>query len=90
MNEVFATHEELVEGALVAAAEIASKSPLAMWGTKEMLLHARDHTVADGLTHIATWQTGMFQPGDMAEAFAARAEGRDPDFPDLLPRPEQF
>jgi enoyl-CoA hydratase len=90
VNEVFATHEELVEGALAAAAEIASKSPLAMWGTKEMLLHARDHTVADGLTHIATWQTGMFQPGDMAEAFAARAEDRDPEFPDLLPRPEQF
>jgi enoyl-CoA hydratase len=90
VNEVFATHEELVAGALAAAAEIASKSPLAMWGTKEMLLHSRDHTVADGLTHIATWQTGMFQPGDMAEAFAARAEDRDPDFPDLLPRPQQF
>ena len=83
VNEVFATHDELVEGVLAIAREIASKSPLAVWGSKEMLLYARDHTVADSLDHIATWQTGMFQPGDMAETFAAKAEGRDPEFDDL-------
>jgi enoyl-CoA hydratase len=90
VNEVFATHDELVEGVLAIAREIASKSPLAVWGSKEMLLYARDHTVADSLDHIATWQTGMFQPGDMLEAFTAKGEGRDADYPDLLPRPERF
>jgi len=90
VNEVFATHDEMVEGVLAIAREIASKSPLAVWGSKEMLLYARDHTVADSLDHIATWQTGMFQPGDMLEAFTAKGEGRDADYPDLLPRPEQF
>jgi enoyl-CoA hydratase len=90
VNEVFATHDELVDGVLAIAREIASKSPLAVWGSKEMLLYARDHTVADSLDHIATWQTGMFQPGDMLEAFTAKGEGRDADYPDLLPRPEQF
>ena len=29
----------------------------------------------------------MFQPEDMAEAFTAKAEGREPVFPDLLPEP---
>ena len=90
VNEVFPTHEDLVAGLLAIAAEIASKSPLAQWGTKEMLLYARDHTVADALDHIATWQTGMFQPGDMVEAFTAQGEKRDPDYPDLLPAPDQF
>ncbi len=90
VNEVFATHDELVAGVLAIAGEIASKSPLATWGSKEMLLYARDHSVADALDHIATWQTGMFQPGDMAEAFTARAEDRDPDYPDLEPVPDQF
>jgi enoyl-CoA hydratase len=90
VNQVFATHEELVSGVLEIADEIASKSPLAIWGTKEMVLYSRDHSVADGLDHIATWQTGMFQPADMAEAFTARAEGRRPEFPDLLPVPEEF
>lgn len=90
VNEVFATHDEMVGGVLAIAREIASKSPLAVWGSKEMLLHARDHTVAEGLEHIASWQTGMFQPGDMLEAFSAKAEGRDPEFPDLRPAPERF
>ena len=88
VNEVFATHEELVAGVLEIAAEIAAKSPLAVWGVKEMLLHARDHSVADGLAHVAAWQTGMFQAPDLMESITARAEGRDPEYPDLLPIPE--
>lgn len=90
VNQVFETHEELVSGVLAIAQEIASKSPLAVWGTKEMLLYSRDHSVADSLDHIATWQTGMFQPSDMIESFAAKAEGRDPVYPDLLAEPEAF
>ncbi len=90
VNEVFATHDELIAGVLDIAGEIATKSPLAVWGTKQTLTYARDHTVADGLEYIATWQTGMFQPGDMMEAFAARAEKRDADYPDLLANPDTF
>lgn len=90
VNEVFPTHEALVEGVLALAAEIASKSPLAVWGSKEMLTYARDHSVVDSLNHIATWQTGMFQPSDMVESFKARAEGREPVYPDLLANPNEF
>jgi enoyl-CoA hydratase len=90
VNQIFPTHEELVAGVLEIANEIASKSPLAIWGTKEMLLYSRDHSVADSLNHIATWQTGMFQPSDMVESFAAKAEGRETNFPDLLPVPKEF
>ena len=88
VNELFDDHESLVAGVLERAAEIASKSPLAIWGSKEMINYARDHSVADGLNYIATWQTGMFQPADMMETFAAKGEGRDPVFDDLLPSPE--
>ena len=91
VNEVFATHDEMVEAVLATArGDRREARPLAMWGSKEMLIYARDHTVADGLDYIATWQTGMFQPGDMVEAFTAKAEKRDPEFPDLLPNPDQF
>ena len=90
VNEVFDTPDELIAGTLEIAAEIATKSPLAVWGTKQTLTYARDHTVADGLEYIATWQTGMFQPGDMMESFAAKAEKRDPDYPDLLATPDTF
>jgi hypothetical protein len=39
------------------AEQIASKSPLAMRGVKEMLLYSRDNSVASGLNHVATWNS---------------------------------
>jgi enoyl-CoA hydratase len=56
------------------AREIAAKSPLAVAGSKVMINYARDHTIRDGLDYIATWQTGMFAPPHMVEAFAAKNE----------------
>ena len=83
VNGVYATHDEMIAGVMAVAAEIATRSPLAVWGSKEMITYARDHTVADGLNYIATWQTGMFQPADMTEAFLARAQKRDAVYDDL-------
>ena len=85
VNEVFDTHEAVVAHALATAREIASKSPLAVAGSKVMINYARDHTIKDGLDYIAVWQTGMFSGPHMAETFVAKQEGRDPVFPDLLP-----
>ena len=85
VQEVYGDHESLLEGVLDTAREIAEKSPLAVWGTKVALNHARDHSVDESLDQIATWQAGMFQPDDMMEAFSARAEKRTPVFPELLP-----
>jgi enoyl-CoA hydratase len=85
VNAVFDTQEELLAGVFAIAREIAARSPLAVYGSKEMLNYARDHSIADGLKHIAVWQTGMFQPADMMESFAAKAEKREPVFDDLLP-----
>ncbi len=87
VQEVYADHESLVAGVLETAREIAGKSPLAIWGTKVAMNYARDHSVDDALEQIATWQSGMFQPADMMEAFTARAEKRPPEFPELLPEP---
>ncbi len=85
VQEVYADHESLLAGVLGTAREIASKSPLAIWGTKVAMNYARDHPVDDGLDQIATWQAGMFQPADMVESFSAKAEKRDPVYSDLLP-----
>ena len=87
VNDVFDTHEDLVAGTLEIAQEIASKSPLAIWGTKEMINFSRDHSVADSLLHMAAWQSGMFQPADMMETLVAKGEKRDPSFDDLLGHP---
>lgn len=90
VNEVYPDHAAMLAGVMEIAEEIAQKSPLAIWGSKEMINYARDHSVADSLNYIATWQTGMFQPGDMMESFAARTEKRAPRFADLLPSPRKL
>jgi enoyl-CoA hydratase len=80
VNEVYPTQDAMLAGVLAIAGEIAEKSPLAIWGSKQMLNYARDHSVEDGLEYIATWQAGMFFGGDMAEAFQAKTEKRKPVF----------
>jgi enoyl-CoA hydratase len=90
VNEVFPDHEALVAGVTAIATEIAAQSPLAVWGSKQMLVYTRDHSVADGLAHIAAWQTGAFDSTDMAEAFTAKAERRPPVYADLPPAPSRL
>ena len=85
VNEVLPDHDAVVAHALATAREIASKSPLAVAGSKVMINYARDHTIKDALDYIALWQVGMFSGPHMAETFAARQEKREPVFPDLLP-----
>jgi enoyl-CoA hydratase len=85
VNEVFDDADALLRGVREVAREIAEHSPLAIHGTKEMLNYTRDHTVADSLLYMAAWQSGMFQPADMRECFAAKSENRKPVFEDLVP-----
>jgi enoyl-CoA hydratase len=85
VNEVYEDQAAMLLGVMQIAGEIAARSPLAVYGSKEMLNYTRDHSVADGLNYMATWQTGMYQPTDMMECFAAKQEKRDPVFEDLAP-----
>ncbi len=86
VNDVFPTQEAMLAHVFALAKEIAEKSPLAVHGSKVMINYARDHTIADGLDYIATWQSGMYNPEiDMREAMTARKEKRKPAFADLMP-----
>lgn len=77
--------EGVVAAALEMAAGIAAKSPLGMAGVKRSMVYAADHTVADGLEQIATWNSGMLREADLMEAIRARAEKREAIFADLPP-----
>lgn len=72
VNRVYPTHEALLEAVMGLAANIAEKSPLAVTGTKRMLSYMRDHSVADGLDYVATWNAAMLQSPDLKLAMAAR------------------
>jgi len=86
VNEIFPTQEAMLTHVMAVAKEIAEKSPLAVYGSKMMVNYARDHSIADGLDYIATWQSGMYNPEtDMREAMMAKKEKRPAKFDDLLP-----
>ena len=51
---------------------IAGKSPLAVRGSKEMLLYSRDHSVTEGLNYIATWNAGMLSQADLEAGMQAQ------------------
>lgn len=84
VNDVFDTHEACVAHVLATAKEIATKDPLTVTGCKTLINYGRDHNTADTLDYIGVWNAGMIPPPHMQEAFAARAEKRDPEFPDLM------
>jgi delta(3,5)-delta(2,4)-dienoyl-CoA isomerase len=55
VGDVHPDQESMMAAAFEMATLIASKSPLAVSGTKRNLVYARDHTVAEGLEYVATW-----------------------------------
>ena len=82
VNRVFDSHDALREGVQGIAATIASKSPLSIRGTKEMINYARDHSVADGLNHVATWNAAMLVSDDLMTAMMAGMSKQTPTFKD--------
>ncbi len=82
INKVYDDADALHDGVDEIATEIASKSPMALGGTKQVLNYSRDHSVADGLEYIATWNAAMFDFDDMSEAFEAQKDKRDAKFPE--------
>lgn len=82
VNAVFDTPQALHEGVTQLAQSIAEKSPLAIRGSKEMLNYGRDHSVADGLNYVATWNAAMLMSDDLNEAMRAMGEKRPAKFDD--------
>ena len=82
INRMFEDRETLMREVTAIAREIACKSPLAIRGTKEMLLYSRDHSVSDGLNFIATWNAGMLSEADLGLAMQAQMEQKPAEFED--------
>jgi enoyl-CoA hydratase/carnithine racemase len=82
VNRCYASAAELAAGVAGIAAAIAAKSPLAVRGAKEMITYARDHSVADGLNYVATWNAALLLSSDLGEALAAGRERRPPRYRD--------
>ncbi|MDP2015458.1 enoyl-CoA hydratase-related protein [Hydrogenophaga sp.] len=85
VNEVFDTHEATVAAALQCAKEIASKPPVAIWGTKQAVNYARDHSMEDSLRQMGWLQGAVWSNAHVREAISAMKEKRAGEFTPLAP-----
>ncbi|MDP6651162.1 MAG: crotonase/enoyl-CoA hydratase family protein [Gammaproteobacteria bacterium] len=83
INEVFPDQQTMLDAVLEIARQIASKAPLAIYGSKHMINYARDHSTTDCLDYIGIWNASMLQTDEINEAFTAAEEKREGDFVDL-------
>ncbi|AXE17116.1 crotonase/enoyl-CoA hydratase family protein [Runella rosea] len=79
-NRSFVDVDTMLAEVMKIAQVIATKSPLSIRGTKAILNHSRDHSVADGLEYMATWNAAMLLSDDLTEAFQAKMQKRDAVF----------
>ncbi len=82
VNQCYPDREALMAAMRELSVSLAAKPPLALRGCKEMITYARDHTVADGLNYVATWNAAMLLSTDLEEALAAGREKRPAKFLD--------
>jgi enoyl-CoA hydratase len=85
VNEVFDSPEAARGAALQCAREIAAKPPVAIWGTKQVIHYARDHSVDDSLKQMGWVQGAIWSNAHVREAVTAMKTKRAGDFPGLAP-----
>ena len=85
VNEVLPDAAAALAAAMKTATEIASKPPVAIWGTKQALHYARDHSVDDALKQMGWLQSGIWSNPHVKEAITAFQKKQAASFPDLAP-----
>lgn len=84
LNRALPTHDEAIAAGEALAREIASKSPVAIQGTKAVLNRGRDQSIAEGLDYVAIWNSAFLPGADLGEAVGARLQKRPPRFEDAV------
>ncbi len=83
VNQVFASPEAMLAAAMQTAAEIASKPPVAIWGTKQAIHYTRDHSTEDALKQMGWLQAGIWSNAHVREAVSALQQKRTAEFTPL-------
>ena len=83
VSRVLSSKEELLSEGLKLGQLIASKSPVAVQGTKNILDYAWGRTVEDNNNYVAIWNAGMIQSTDTERAMTSGLQKRTPTFEKL-------
>ncbi|GFR86620.1 delta(3,5)-Delta(2,4)-dienoyl-CoA isomerase, mitochondrial-like [Elysia marginata] len=71
VSRILKDKDQMMKQALGMATNIASKSPVAVQGSKVNLVYSRDHSVSEGLDYNAKWNMVMLQSEDVMKAASA-------------------
>ena len=83
VSQVKESKAKALEAAMEIAALLATKSPVAVQGTKELLNHARDNTVASSLRYTGVWNSAAIQTSDVERAMLSGLRKTRPTFEKL-------
>ena len=83
VSQVLENKQKAIEAALKIGELLASKSPVAVQGTKELLNHAKDHTVASSLRYTTVWNSAALQTEDVTRSVSAGVNKTKPRFEKL-------
>ena len=83
VNAVLESPQEALVAAMTAAAEIAAKPPVAIWGTKQAIHYARDHAVDDSLRQMGWLQGAIWSNRHVMTSVMAQKAKQPADFPAL-------
>ncbi|KAF8896741.1 Delta2-dienoyl-CoA-isomerase [Gymnopilus junonius] len=75
--------EQVVKEALELAKVIASKSPVAVSGSKHLITHSRDHSVPENLAYTGAWNAAALMTNDIRDGLVARSNKQQPKYPPL-------
>jgi len=85
VNQVFESHEEMMQAVFEIAKHIAKKSPLAISASKKAFNFSRNNGLRDALEYAGMLQAAVLEPADIGAAMKAKASKSDPMFDDIAP-----
>ncbi|MDP6933953.1 MAG: crotonase/enoyl-CoA hydratase family protein [Myxococcota bacterium] len=80
VSQVLPDADTARQAAQQLAAQVAENSPVVLRGIKQTLRYGESHSVEDGLDQVAHYNAAFLPSDDLAEAFTAFMERRDPRF----------
>ncbi|KAK4222976.1 putative delta-delta-dienoyl-CoA isomerase mitochondrial precursor [Podospora fimiseda] len=83
VSQVHESKAAALAAAVKTASLIASKSPVAVQGTKEVLNHSRDHSVEENLRYVGVWNSAALQTTDLTAALLSGIQKKKPTFEKL-------
>jgi len=78
VNYVDKTKEQMLEHARQIALEISENPAFVVQGTKRILNYSDEHSLQDGLEHVAMWNTSFLRSEDLQNAVLGFLEGKRP------------